>query len=67
VFCAAAGGGREDLVWTQDDGHILGWVVGKPREEVVNWWAAVHHAIDSPCHSTLVIPVPAGATRRGAG
>jgi hypothetical protein len=62
VFCAVAGGGREVVVWTQDDGHLLGWVAGQPHEDVWSWWAAIRHGIDAPCNSTLVVPVPA-ATR----
>jgi hypothetical protein len=53
VFCIMAGGtdkggAQENLVWTQDAGHLLGWVAGEPHEDVWNWWAAIHHSIAFP-------------------
>jgi hypothetical protein len=48
VFCVMAGGAVEDMVWTQDAGHLLGWVAGQPHEDVWNWWAAIHHTIAFP-------------------
>ena len=44
VFCNNIQG-LEYMVWTQDDGHVLGVVVGAPHENVWNWWVAVHHNI----------------------
>jgi Protein kinase domain len=44
VFCTFYNG-AEDMIWTQNDGHLLGWVVGAPHEDVWNWWVAVHHNI----------------------
>ena len=44
VYCTFYNG-AEDMIWTQDDGHMLGWVVGSPHEDVWNWWVAVHHNI----------------------
>jgi hypothetical protein len=41
VFCIMTGGAAEDMVWTQDAGHLLGWVAGEPPEDVWNWWAAI--------------------------
>jgi hypothetical protein len=43
VFCTMTDGAQEDIVWTQDDGKLMGWVVGRPHEDVWNWWMAVHH------------------------
>ena len=44
VFCNFTQG-LEYMVWTQDDGHVLGVVVGTPHENVWNWWVAIHHNI----------------------
>jgi hypothetical protein len=44
VFCNFASG-QENFVWTQDDGHLLGWVDGPVHEDVWNWWVGVHHNI----------------------
>jgi hypothetical protein len=43
VYCAMTDGAQEDMVWTQDDGKLMGWVAGTPHEDVWNWWMAVHH------------------------
>jgi hypothetical protein len=44
VFCTF-NNGAENFVWTQDDGHLLGWVSGPVHEDVWNWWVGVHHNI----------------------
>jgi len=44
VFCTFTNG-QESFVWTQDDGHMLGWVAGPVHEDVWNWWVGVHHNI----------------------
>jgi hypothetical protein len=44
VFCTFANG-QENFVWTQDDGHLLGYAAGPVHEDVWNWWYAVHHNI----------------------
>jgi hypothetical protein len=44
VFCTF-NQGQEDFIWTQDDGHLLGYVAGPVHEDVWNWWYAVHHNI----------------------
>ena len=33
------------MVWTQDDGHLMGYVAGPIHTDVWNWWVAVHHNI----------------------
>ena len=30
-------------MWTQDDGHLMGYVAGPPHGNVWNWRVAVHH------------------------
>ncbi|MGH3204329.1 MAG: serine/threonine-protein kinase [Streptosporangiaceae bacterium] len=44
VFCDF-GNAQENFVWTQDDGHMLGYVAGPVHEDVWNWWVGVHHNI----------------------
>jgi hypothetical protein len=44
VFCTF-NNGLESFVWTQDDGHLLGYVAGSVHEDVWNWWVGVHHNI----------------------
>jgi hypothetical protein len=44
VFCNFSQG-LEYMVWTQDDGHVLGVVAGAPHENVWNWWLPIHHNI----------------------
>jgi hypothetical protein len=44
VFCNFTQG-LEYMVWTQDDGHLMGVVADAPHEAVWNWWVAIHHNI----------------------
>ena len=44
VFCNYTQG-LEYMVWTQNDGHVLGVVAGPVHGDVWNWWVAVHHNI----------------------
>ena len=37
--------GLEYMVWTQNDGHVMGVVAGPVHGDVWNWWVAVHHNI----------------------
>lgn len=48
VFCIMTSSAQEDMVWTQDDGHLLAWVAGEPHEDVWDWWVGIHHNIASP-------------------
>ena len=43
VFCNYTQG-LEYMVWTQDDGHLMGTWPAR-RSDVWNWWVAVHHNI----------------------
>lgn len=36
------------MVWTQNDGHLLGTLNGSPHDATWLWWHAVHHDIDIP-------------------
>lgn len=44
VYCNFANG-EENMVWTQNDGHLLAWVMGPIHESVWNWWVTIHHNI----------------------
>jgi len=44
VFCNYTQG-LEYMVWTQNDGHLMGYVAGPVHGDVWNWWVAVHHNI----------------------
>jgi hypothetical protein len=36
------------LVWTQDDGRLLGELSGAPHYDAYVWWRQVHHEIALP-------------------
>jgi serine/threonine-protein kinase len=44
VFCNYTQG-QEYMVWTQNDGHLMGYVAGPVHTNVWTWWVAVHHNI----------------------
>ena len=44
VFCTYTNG-LEYMVWTQNDGHLMGYVSGPLHADVWNWWVPVHHNI----------------------
>ncbi len=44
VFCNYTGG-LEYMVWTQDNGRLMGYVAGPVHTNVWTWWVAVHHNI----------------------
>jgi serine/threonine protein kinase len=44
VFCNYTQG-LEYMVWTQNDGHLMGYVAGPVHTDVWNWWVGVHHNI----------------------
>ena len=44
VFCNYTQG-LEYMVWTQNDGHLMGYVAGPVHTDVWNWWVDVHHNI----------------------
>jgi hypothetical protein len=35
----------EYMVWTQDDGHLMGYAAGPVHGDVSTCWVAVHHNI----------------------
>jgi len=44
VFCTYTQG-LEYMVWTQNDGRMMGYVAGPVHTNVWDWWVAVHHNI----------------------
>ena len=44
VFCHYTQG-LEYMVWTQNAGHMLGYVYGQVHGDVWNWWVPVHQTI----------------------
>jgi hypothetical protein len=44
VFCNYTQG-LEYMVWTQNDGHLMGYVAGPVHTDVWTWWVGVHHNI----------------------
>ena len=44
VFCNYTQG-AEYMIWTQNDGHVMGIVAGPVHGDVWNWWVSVHHNI----------------------
>jgi len=44
VFCNYTQG-LEYMIWTQNDGHLLGYVAGPVHTDVWDWWVKVHHNI----------------------
>jgi hypothetical protein len=49
MACVSTAGHSEDIVWTTDDGKMLGVAVGSgSHTRVWLWWVAVHHNIIFP-------------------
>ncbi len=62
VFCNYTQG-LEYMVWTQNDGHLMGYVAGPVHGDVWTWWVAVHHNIGvggSPMNTNMPTPSASG-------
>ncbi len=62
VFCNYTQG-LEYMVWTQNDGHLMGYVAGPVHTDVWDWWVAVHHNIGiggSPMDMNMPTPSASG-------
>jgi serine/threonine protein kinase len=62
VFCNYTQG-LEYMVWTQNDGHLMGYVAGPVHTDVWDWWVAVHHNIGiggSPMNMNMPTPSASG-------
>jgi hypothetical protein len=60
VFCNFTNG-FEYMIWTQDDGHLLGVAAGAPHENVWNWWVAIHHNIFLGGTPMINMPMPSAS------
>lgn len=47
VFCTFSNS-ELHIVWTQNDGRVLGALTGFPHANTWDWWKGVHHSIDIP-------------------
>jgi hypothetical protein len=62
VFCNYTQG-LEYMAWTQNDGHLVGYVAGPVHTDVWDWWVAVHHNIGiggSPMNMNMPTPSTSG-------
>jgi serine/threonine protein kinase len=62
VFCNYTQG-LEYMVWTQNDGRLMGYVAGPVHTDVWDWWVAVHHNIGiggSPMDMNMPTPSASG-------
>jgi hypothetical protein len=55
VFCTYTQG-LEDMVWTENDGRMTGYVAGPVHEDVWNWWVAVHHDLTPGSSMNMTMP-----------
>lgn len=46
VFCTYSSSYAFYIVWTQNQGNLLGIVTGGPHDETWDWWHHVHHEIN---------------------
>ncbi len=58
MFCTFTNG-LLYLLWTQDDGRILGELAGAPHLDAYLWWHNVHHVIAIPGTPNMMGSMPA--------
>ncbi len=59
MFCHfIASNSQEAIVWTQDQGRLLGFVSGAPHADVYDWWHGVHHDIALGGGMQMSMPTP---------
>ncbi|MBV9804028.1 MAG: hypothetical protein JO130_12580 [Solirubrobacterales bacterium] len=51
-----------DIVWTQDDGRLMGEVTGAPHLDTYLWWKWVHHSIVLPGFANPMQEMPGMAS-----
>lgn len=61
MFCTFTNG-LLYLVWTQDDGRVLGELAGAPHLDAYNWWHNVHHVIALPGSANPMASMPGMGT-----
>jgi hypothetical protein len=54
------------LVWTQDDGRVLGELSGAPHVDAYVWWRQVHHSIVMPGSPNMMMAMegPTGSASK---
>ena len=52
------------MVWTQNDGHLLGYTAGPVHTDVWNWWVAIHHNIGISSAGQVTIAASAAQKTR---
>ncbi len=57
MFCTFTNG-LLYLLWTQDDGRILGELAGAPHLDAYLWWHNVHHVIALPGTPNMMGSMP---------
>ena len=60
VFCTYTQG-LEYMVWTDNDGLMMGYVAGPVHEDVWNWWVAVHHDLTPGGSMNMTMPTPSAS------
>jgi hypothetical protein len=60
VFCNFTQG-LEYMVWTANDGHLMGYVAGAVHGDVWNWWVAVHHDLSLGGPMRMLMPTPSAS------
>ena len=57
------------LVWTQDDGRVLGGLSGAPHVDAYVWWRQVHHSIVMPGSPNMMMAIegPTGSASKPHG
>ncbi len=62
VFCTFENS-QLHIVWTQNDGRVLGVLSGFPHANTWDWWKGVHHSIDVPGSGTsMAMPGPGSSS-----
>lgn len=52
------------LVWTQDDGRVLGELSGAPHVDAYVWWRQVHHSIVMPGSPNMMMAMEGPTSSR---
>ena len=63
VFCNYTQG-LEYMVWTHNDGHLMGYVAGAVHADVWDWWVRVHHdlGLGGPMNMLMPAAPPRGTS-----